>query len=148
MPDYWALDPEDARQWEKDIVREFTPMALMDLIELSGRYVCVLCEGDLDIELAAPVATHAVMLCNSGEAYDFFERPEQRRMLEDIWNRRDLSEAEKAQRVKNAYEIVCGEQPNAPQGPESYGVKCIYWNEKTPVEETVEKVAAYFGLRG
>lgn len=146
VPDYWALEPEDAQQWEKNIVREFTPMAVADLIVLSERYDCVICEGDLDIEQMAPVATHAVILCNSGVAYGFFDRPEQRRMLEDILNRQGLTDAEKAQRVKNAYEIVSGKQPDALQGMECYGVKRVNWDEKTPVEKTVEKVAEYFGL--
>lgn len=148
VPDYWALDPEDARQWEKDIVREFTPMALMDLIVLSGRYDCVLCEGDLDIAQVAPVATHAVMLYNCGETYDFFERPEQKRMLEDILNRPDLTEEEKAQRVKNAYEVAGGVQAGIPKEVGWYGLAGIAWDRQTPVEVTVEKVAEYFGLRG
>lgn len=147
VSDYWALDPEDARQWEKDIVREFTPMALMDLIALSGRYDCVLCEGDLDIAQVAPVAVHAVMLYNCGETYDFFERPEQKRMLEDILNRPDLTEEEKAQRVQNAYEIAGGTQAGIPKETERYGLVGIAWDRQTPVEVTVEKVAEYFGLR-
>ena len=36
VPDYWALSPEDARQWESDIVREMTPTIVADLIELAA----------------------------------------------------------------------------------------------------------------
>jgi hypothetical protein len=38
VPDYWALDPSDAAKWEGDIVREFTPMVIADLIQLADRY--------------------------------------------------------------------------------------------------------------
>lgn len=43
VPDYWALDPVDAREWERQIVTEFTPMIIIDLVELASKYDIVLC---------------------------------------------------------------------------------------------------------
>lgn len=146
VPDYWALEPEDARQWERDIVREFTPMVLMDLVALSARHQQVICEGDIDIDLVMPVMSHAVTLYNCGKAYDFFDRPEQKQMLDDILNRKDLSGEEKARRIENAREIVDGTQMDAPRETTLYGVKKIDWDRQTPVEDTVKAVAEYFEL--
>lgn len=146
VPDYWALEPEDARQWEKDIVREFTPMVLMDLVALSAQHQQVICEGDIDIDLVMPVVSHAVTLFNCGEAYDFFDRPEQKQMLDDILSRRDLTDEEKAQRIENARKIVVGTQTDMPRETAAYGVKQINWNRQIPVDETVKNVAEYFRL--
>lgn len=145
VPDYWALEPEDARNWETDIVREFTPMVVADLLVLSARHPRVICEGDLDIAQMLAVAAHAVLLSNHGRGYDFFDRPEQKHMLEDILNRTDLTEEEKARRVQNAYEIVGGGKPDVLRET-PHGVKEIVWDEQTPVEKTAERVAAYFGF--
>lgn len=143
--DYWALEPEDARQWEADIVREFTPMVVADLLQLVAQHKYVICEGDIDIDLVIPVVSHAVTLSNSGEAYDFFDRPEQRQMLEKILDRTDLTEEERHQRVENAYSIVSGKGPDVPRETSFYGVKQIFWGNGSTVQETVEQVAEYFG---
>lgn len=145
VPDYWALEPEDAKQWEKDIVREFTPMVVADLLQLAAQYPYVICEGDIDIDLLIPVVSHAVTLSNCGETYDFFDRPEQRQLLEDILNRTDLTEEKKRQRVENAYSIVSEKGPDVPKETSLYGVKRIFWGNGTTVQETLERVAEYFG---
>ena len=146
VPDYWALEPEDARQWERDIVREFTPMVIADLVALAATHSYVICEGDIDIDLVMPVASHVVTLTNQGSSYDFFDRPEQKQMLEDILHRTDLTEAEKQLRVENAYRIVGGTPPDTPRETQLYGVTQIFWNEHIPVEVTTSKVAAHFNL--
>lgn len=147
VPDYWALDPDDARQWEKDIVREFTPMVIADLLVLSQQHKHVLCEGDIDIDQIAPIMTHAVTISNYGTSYDFFARPEQQNMLDTILNRQDLSEEEKAERVKNAYDIVgTTAMHEIPYETQKYGVKQIVRYDDTPVHETVSLVATHFGF--
>jgi len=84
IPDYWALKKEDALQWEHDIVREMTPMIIMELVQLAVQYKAVICEGDIDIDQIADAVTNAVTISNYGADYDFFDRPEQTYMLENI----------------------------------------------------------------
>ena len=144
VPDYWALDPEDARQWEKDIVREFTPMVVADLIALAAKYDRVICEGDIDIDSVIPVVTNAVTISNCGPAYDFFDRPDQREMLDSIRNRTDLNDEEKAARIQNAYAIVGDGTTDIPRETQRYGVKQVIRGETSTVEETAGLVAEYF----
>lgn len=153
VPDFWALERNDVLQWETDIVREFTPMIIADLVQLSIQYEGVICEGDIDIEAVIPIATSTVTISNYGTPYDFFDRPEQRKMLEDIRNRLDLSDKEKDERIRNAYRIVGGGLDAAkdpvheiPRETLLYGVKQILRDDTTTVEQTVAMIEEYFGL--
>lgn len=147
VPDYWALDPADAQQWEKDIVREFTPMVIADLLVLAAQHPCVICEGDIDIDLVVPVATHMVTISNHGASYDFFDRPDQKQMREDILSRKDLTDAEKTARLENAYAIVGETTAQAiPYETQRYGVSQIIRYDHSTVEETTARVAAVFGF--
>ena len=155
-PDYWALDPEDALQWEHDIVREMTPMIIADLTELAAQHKTVICEGDIDVDLIAPLTTRIVVISNHGRGYDFFDRPEQRHMLDGIKNRTDLTEAEKERRIQNAYKIVGGgnaiDKPQEAKSQEKprevtqLGVKEIIRDDNTTVQQTADEIAAYFGF--
>ncbi len=145
VPDYWALDPEDARQWEHDIVRETTPRIITELTELATQHKTVICEGDIDVDLIAPLTARIVVISNHGKEYDFFDRPEQRHMLDGIQNRTDLSEAEKVWRIQNAYKIIDGENAtDKPRVVTQLGVKEIIRNNNTTVQQTADEIAAYF----
>lgn len=153
VPDYWALDPKEAQQWEADIVREFTPMVIADLIQLAAQYNGVICEGDIDVDTIIPIATNTVVITNNGSSYDFFDRPEQRHMLDAIRNRTDITDEEKERRLCNAYSITKGnidthKQPvyNIPRETLLYGVKQIVRDDNTTIEQTAAMVAKYFGL--
>lgn len=78
VPDFWALEPEDALAWEGAVVKEMTPMIVAELIGLAAQHKGVICEGDIDIDQIAPVAANAVTISNHGAEYDFFSRPERR----------------------------------------------------------------------
>ena len=142
VPDYWALDPNDSAQWEGEIVHDFTPMVIVDLIHLSAHYDGVICEGDIDIDTIINIVTHAVTISNYGTPGDFFDRPDQRHMLDDILNRPNLSDKEKEELVCNAYKIV-GDNPNLitkpkqenPRETEKFGVKEIIRDDTTTVEQ-------------
>jgi len=154
VPDYWALDPNEALQWEYDIVREMTPMIIADLTELASQHKIVVCEGDIDVDLIAPLTTRIVYISNHGKGYDFFDRPEHRHMLDGIHNRTDLTEEEKVRRIQNTYKIVGGgnatdnlQEAKSRQKPREVtqlGVKEIIRNDNTTVWETADKIAQYF----
>lgn len=153
VPDVWALAPEDAREWEAAIVREFTPMVVADLLQLAALHEAVICEGDIDIDGVMPIVTHAVTITHRGRAYDFFDRPDQRHMLEQIRSRSDLTPEQKEERIRNAYQIVrggVGETPDRaiPRETRRYGVKQIIRDDGSTPERTADAIAAHFGWPG
>lgn len=149
VPDYFALATEDARQWENDIVREMTPMIIADLIELAAQHKTVICEGDIDVDMIAPLTTRIVYISNHGKGYDFFDRPEQRHMLDEIRSRTDLTEAEKDQRIQNVYAIVGGEESlKQPREVAQLGVNEIFRDNCTTIEQTADAIAKYFRWEG
>jgi hypothetical protein len=126
-------------------------MVVADLIQLAVKYDGVICEGDIDIDAIVPIATHVVTISNYGQPYDFFNRPEQRHMLDEIKSRPNLSEEEKEKLIQNAYRIVggnSGTEPvrEIPRETIMYGVKQIIRDDTTSVEQTVANIAEYFGL--
>lgn len=148
VPDYFALDPDDARQWERDIVCEMTPMIIADLIELSGRTDGMIwCEGDIDADSVIRVATHTVCIVNNGKPGDFFDRPEQKHMLDAIKNS-DLTEEEKRLRIENAYRIVGdGSNRTLPREITELGVKRIdRFDDSTPT--SVAEQIYYYLTKG
>ena len=146
VPDFWALEKDDALNWEKSIVTEMTPMIVADLIYLSGKYEKIICEGDIDIDLIAPVVTNAVTISNYGDSYDFFNRPEQLHMIEEIKSR-DISQDEKDKLIANAYSIVGGSSSKEPpKETVLYGIKEIIRTNKTTVYDTVAEVEKYWEL--
>ena len=149
VPDYWALDPEDALQWERGIVREMTPMIVADLASLATKHKTVICEGDIDVDLIAPLAKHIVYITNHGKEYDFFDRPEQWHMLDEIRNQADLTEEEKEQRIQNAYAIVGSRKsPKKPREVAQLGVREIIRDDSTTIEQTADAIAEIFRCFG
>lgn len=69
----FALDKDDAHNWEVNIVKEFTPMIIIDLIYLSSKYDVVICEGDINLELIidAIVKENMVYIKHIGKCSDF-----------------------------------------------------------------------------
>jgi hypothetical protein len=153
VPDVFALDPKDALKWEIEIVHDFTPMVIADLIQLAAQNKGVICEGDIDIDDIIQIVTNAVTISNYGSSYDFFDRPDQRHMLENIRNNPDLSDDEKEERIRNAYRIVNGGAENGenlkleiPQETIKYGIKQIIRDDNSTIEQTADMIAEYFGL--
>ena len=150
VPDVWALDPEDVGQWEREIVHDFTPMVIADLIQLAALHEGVICEGDIDIDDIIHIVTHAVTISNYGKPYDFFDRPGQRNMLDEIRSR-DISDEEKEKLIQNAYRIVGGGEKSditpkreIPRETIQYGVKQIIRDDNSTVEQTADLIAEYF----
>ena len=149
VPDFWALEKDDALQWEADIVREMTPMIIADLIQLSAQHKGIICEGDIDIDGIISVVTNAVTISNHGKDYDFFDRPEQKHMLDDIKNRTDIDENEKQRLIDNAYHILSGDGSNkydTSRETELYKVKQIIRDDSTTVNDVVRMIEEYWRL--
>lgn len=140
VPDYWALDPEDALQWESEIVHDFTPMVIMDLIQLTTKYERVVCENAIDIDDIIQFVTHAVTISNYGTPSDFFDR------YENEIRSRDISEDEKERLIRKVNAIFGKANREIPRETRQYGVKQIIWDDNSTVEQTADIIAEYFGL--
>jgi hypothetical protein len=140
MPDFWAQDPEDAMQWEREIAHDFTPMVIMDLIQLTAKHEKVICENDIDINSIIQIVTHAVVI-SSHKAWDgFIER------YEKEIHRRDISEDEKENLNRKLHSAWGKGKPENPRGINPYGIKQIFLEDNSTVEQTADMVAEYFGL--
>jgi DNA-binding transcriptional MerR regulator len=140
MPDFYAQDPEDAMQRERGIVHDFTPMAIMDLIQLSAKYEKIICENDIDIDSIIQIVTHAVMISNDRPLDDFIDR------YENEIRRREISEDEKERLVRKINAVWGKGKPESPRETNLYGVKQIFFDDSSTVEQTADMVAEYFGL--
>ena len=153
VPDYFVLDKDDAHNWECNIVKEFTPMIIIDLIYLSSQYDVVICEGDINLELIidAIVKENIVYIKHIGKTGDFFDRPEQRHMLDSIINDNSLSEEEKKLKIEKMYDIVG--RPNQeivedsiPDVIKNNDIKVIVRYDDNTVEENTNNVLKCFKL--
>lgn len=119
-------------------------MIIADLIALSSQHGVIICDGDIDYDAVAPVATHAVHLCNCGSTFDWFNRPDHVDAIHAIETRTDLSEKEKANLIRHAYETVAQEAGIIPEWVTRLGIKNVSWNDTTTIEQTALEVANYF----
>ena len=140
MPNYFLQDPEDALQREQDIVRDFTPMVIMDLIQLTTGNEKVICENDIDIDSIISFVTHAVMITNNKTWADYTLR------YKNEIHRLDISTSEKEKLTSKA-DAVWGEgKPEYSRAVAQYGVKNIVWDDDSTVEQTADMIAEYFGF--
>jgi hypothetical protein len=140
MPDFFAQDPEDAMQRERGIVHDFTPMVILDLIQLSAKHEKIICENDIDIDSISQIVTHAVVISNDRPLDDFIDR------YENEIRRRDISEDEKERLIHKVNAVWGKGKPESPRETNQYGVKQIIWDDTSTVEQTVDVIAEYFGL--
>ncbi|MCL2461337.1 MAG: MerR family transcriptional regulator [Defluviitaleaceae bacterium] len=140
MPDFFALDPEDAMRYEREVVHDYTPMVIMDLIQLSANHEKVICENDIDIDSIIQVITHAVMISNDRGWDDFIGE------YENAIRRRDISSGEKEELIRKLNAAWGKGKPESPRGATRYGIKQIFLNEHSTVGQTADMVAEYFGL--
>jgi len=141
MPDFFALDPADAMRLERGVVRDFTPMVITDLIQLSAAHETIICENDMDIDSIIHIVTNAVIVSDNRSWSDFIAHYE-----EEI-RRRDISAAEKERLICKVNDVWGGGKPENPRGTNPYGVKQIFTNEQSTVEQTADAIADYFGMQ-
>ena len=143
---FWELPKEVIAEREKHLVEEMTPMMIAELIQLSALHKVIICEGDIDYCAVAPIAAHAVHLCNQSTTFDWFDRPDHEDIRSTVRNRTDLSEEEKQLVIKNAYESVAVNESVIPDWVVELGIKNIVWNDHTSIDTTASEVATYFGF--
>jgi len=140
MSDFYAQDPEDAMRREREIVHDFTPMVIMDLIQLTAKHEKVVCENDIDIDSIIQIVTHAVMISNDRPLDDFIDR------YEDAIRRRDISEDEKEKLIRKVNAVWGKGKPENPRETTQYGVKQIIRDDHSTVEQIADMVAKHFEM--
>ncbi|MDD3242326.1 MAG: hypothetical protein PHD32_01225 [Eubacteriales bacterium] len=153
-PDADTLTPAQARAWEKDIVREMTPMMLCDLMQLAAQHESVLCEGDIDLALLCAAAPPGHVFClfvspSIGQR-EFFDRPDHANMLENIYGRADLTPAQKEAKAQRLRQIALGDTPRKtlllPGEVARYGLPYYVRTQDGTVEEMLQAIEKAFGL--
>ena len=140
IPDFYAQDPEDAMQSERNIVHDFTPMVITDLIKLTAMYEKIICENDIDIESIIQIVSHAVIISNKKSLDNFIDR-----YINEI-HCRDISEDEKERLIQKVYTVWGSGKPENPRDNNPYGIKQIIINDNSTATQTADIVAEYFGL--
>jgi len=147
VPDFFSLDPEDAMRRESGVVHDFTPMVIMDLIQLAAKHDGIICENAIDIDSIAPFITHAVDISsvtgdgNIDKGLDNFID-----QYENAIRSRDISDDEKESLIHKLHVTWRAGKPENPRGTNPYGVKQITWDDHSTVERTADEIAEYFGL--
>ena len=95
---YFAQDPEHALMGERAIIRDYTPMVIMDLIQLTAIHDKVICENAIDIDSIMAFVTHAVNISSVKATDGFYDTYEN-----DIRSQ-DISIDEKERRIRNCLE--------------------------------------------
>jgi hypothetical protein len=136
VADFFAQEPLAAMDWEHETVRDFTPMVIMDLIQLTATHGKVICENDIDVESIIPVATHAVQISNVSGEEEFYQR------YEDEIRRRDIPDRERNKLLRQIQEL----REKVKYDAARYGVKEIVVDGNSTVEQIADLIAEYFKL--
>ena len=142
VKDFWNLPPEVIAERETYWLKEFSPMAVMDLILLSPKHDVIICEGDIDIPLE--ISSNIVYLVNRGTKFDWFNRPDHDNISEITLKRTDLTDEEKETIIRNAYNAVGQNEGNLPDWIIQQNIKYISWDDNKTVEQTASEAAEYF----
>jgi len=143
VPDYFAQDPEDAANWEREIAHDFTPMVIMDLIQLTANHDKIICENVVDVDSIIQYVTHAININNNQSSDAFYDRYEQ-----EIRGRK-ITEEEKERLIRkvNALRFKARRDGSIVSGDTAqHRVKQITWDDDSTVEKTADLIAEYFGL--
>jgi DNA-binding transcriptional MerR regulator len=136
VPDFFAQEPLAAMEWERETVRDFTPMVIMDLIQLTATHGRVICENDIDVESIISIATHAVQISNANDADKFYTR------YENEIRGRDIPDREKNKLLRQIQELRGKDKYDAAR----YGVKEIIIGENNTGERAIDLAAEYFNF--
>ena len=140
--DFFAQDPEDAFIMERDIVHDYTPMVIMELIQLSAVHDKIICENDIDIDSIFQFVTHAVMITNNASWDGFIS------LYENAIRGRDISEDEKDRLIEKVNAVWGKGKPENPRGANPYGITQLSRDDYPMFKKIVDAVAEHFGITG
>lgn len=146
--DFWSWSLEEMIAWERGVISEQTPLVLEDLNTLASQNDYVLFEGMLNMGYLKSIVPgkQVVYLTVNRDTCEkvFFERFDHSAMVEAILNEKDVSEEEKARRIKmRKHAAINAFYENG----ENYGLKCFsrdYMKSPAEMEKLVED---FWGLK-
>ncbi len=141
---FWELPKDVIAEREEHFLAEMTPFIIADLLTMAGKHKIIICEGDIDYGATAPIASHAVYLCNRSTGFDWFDRPDHADALDAIKNRTDLTDAEKQEKIDAAYAAVACDEETVPDWVTRNGIPVVVWDDTTTPEQTADEVAGIF----
>ena len=91
------------------IANRILKQRLQNVYFLWGRGKTTIAALLLDYEAVAPIASHAVYLCNRSSSFDWFNRPDHAEALDAIRRRTDLSDDEKQEKPSDVVKEITNE---------------------------------------
>jgi hypothetical protein len=132
-----------------NVIKEVTPMIITDLIELSGKYEKIICEGIYTYLIAPLISYNKIIHLSASDELirkDYFSRPSQAQILENINNRLDISDLEKESRINHRLDMVCGVVSRIENEINKMNIKQYCRNEKSTIIEMISIIENHFGL--
>ena len=148
IKDFYELSVDEALFYEADVAKEATPMIIADLIELSGKYEKIVCEGVYAVPIIPLIDNNKkIYLSTSDEIIkkDFFNRPAQSLILENIMKRTDITESEKENRINHRKDIACGVISKLDEFIKD-NIKRYHRDEKSTIEDMLNIIEQHFEL--
>lgn len=150
MKDIFEYTIDEVIEYDLNVIKEATPMIITDLIEISGKYEKIICEG-IYAYLIAPLIDYdkKIHLSTSNEIIrnDYFSRSAQTQILESINNRLDISNFEKERRINHRLDMVCEVVSRIEDEINKQDIKQYYRNEKITIIEMFNIVENHFRLK-
>jgi len=149
IKDFYELSVNEALLYEANIAKEATPMIIADLIELSGKYTNIVCEGVYAVPIIPLIDYNKIIyLFTTDEIIkrDFFNRPAQSAILENIMKRTDITESEKEKRITHRKDIACGIISKLDEFIKD-NIKRYYRDENSTIEDMLNNIEQHFELR-
>lgn len=146
--EFYDLSVDEALEYEANVIKEVTPMIVTDLIELTGKYDKIICEGVYAILITSLISFNKKIYLKTTDEIiqnDFFYRPLQSQILESIRNRTDITESEKEDRIKHRLEMACGVITKFNDLFKN-NIKHYYRNEESTIDDMLSVIEKHFEL--
>lgn len=148
IKDFYELSVDEALLYEADVAKEATPMIIADLIELSGKYERIVCEGVYAVPLIPLIDYNKIIYLSTSDEIikrDFFNRDAQSSILMSILNNPDITESEKENRINHRKEIACGVISKLDEFIND-NIKRYYRNDDSTIEDMLNIIEQHFEL--
>ncbi|MCL2772070.1 MAG: ATP-binding protein [Oscillospiraceae bacterium] len=140
-----GIDEAIAR--EAAVICELTPIIIADLIELSGKYEKIICEGVYAVGITPLVDYNRIIYLSTSDEIikrDFYSRPAQSHIMESTMKRTDMTDSEKEDWLNYRRNLAC--IYTKLDEFFKYDIKRYYRNENSIVEDMLNTIEQHFGL--
>jgi len=124
-------------------------MIIADLIELSGKYEKIICEGVYAVPITPLINYNKIIYLSTADEIikrNFFNRKAQSSILVNILNNKDITESEKEKRIEHRKGIACGIISKLDEFIKD-DVKRYYRDENSTIEDMLNIIEQHFLLK-